>query len=157
MKVEHLSTEQLDPVLPVVDEISQFVQNKYNISLQERLVGWTIKEKLRKDSRIVDKTYRHHKVRKAFRSLIEAVIFILYCCERKEFQQVMDKIVQRTSAQVFNEADNSINSDGIEVADMTTKDIPGRNEELTQREAEELDIFSYALANPIIDLSKYNS
>ncbi|KAL2501581.1 Uncharacterized protein Fot_35429 [Forsythia ovata] len=153
VKTERLSTEQLDHALPVVEEISQFVQNKFKISLQERLVGWTIKEKLRKDSKIVDKTYRHHKVKKAFRSFTEAVIFILYCCERKQFQQVMDEIVQRTSAQVFNEADNSLNSDGIELTETTTKDIPGGNEVLTQREAEERDIFSHALANPIIDLS----
>ncbi|KAL2501582.1 hypothetical protein Fot_35430 [Forsythia ovata] len=58
VKAEHLSTEQLDPVLPVFEEISQFVQNKFNISLQERLVGWTIKEKLRKDSRIFDKVLK---------------------------------------------------------------------------------------------------
>ncbi|KAL2501635.1 hypothetical protein Fot_35483 [Forsythia ovata] len=58
VKAEHLSTEQLDPVLPVFEEISQFVQNKFNISLQERLVGWTIKEKLRKDSIIFDKVLK---------------------------------------------------------------------------------------------------
>ncbi|KAL2480524.1 Uncharacterized protein Adt_33490 [Abeliophyllum distichum] len=110
--MEHLSTEQLDPVLPVVEEISQFVQNMFNISLQQRLVGWTIKEKLRKDSRIV------HKV------------------------------------PVFNEADNSMNSDGIEVTVTTTK---GGNVALTLGEAEERNIFSHALANPIIDLSKYHS
>ncbi|KAL2517775.1 Uncharacterized protein Adt_14022 [Abeliophyllum distichum] len=67
-------------MVPVIEETcGLLIDTKYNLPLQERLVGWTSEVRKRnRPSNITDKYYNHEKVGKIFRSLREVGTFILF-------------------------------------------------------------------------------
>ncbi|KAL2544910.1 uncharacterized protein Fot_14143 [Forsythia ovata] len=67
-------------MVPIVEETrGLLVDTKYNLQLQERLVGWTSEVRKRiGPSNMTDKYYKHEKVGKIFRSLPEVGTFILF-------------------------------------------------------------------------------
>ncbi|CAI9755350.1 unnamed protein product [Fraxinus pennsylvanica] len=77
VKVESRSTGEIDSE-PITEEISINLHNE--LSLQERLVGWTFKAKKRQSSNLTDKYFihGHGKAKKTFRSVKEFGNFILF-------------------------------------------------------------------------------
>ncbi|KAL2544912.1 Uncharacterized protein Fot_14145 [Forsythia ovata] len=67
-------------MVPIVEKTrGLLVDTKYNLQLQERLVGWTSEVRKRiGPSNMTDKYYKHEKVGKIFRSLPEVGTFILF-------------------------------------------------------------------------------
>ncbi|KAL2517769.1 Uncharacterized protein Adt_14016 [Abeliophyllum distichum] len=78
-KANRFRVEELEMV-PVIEETrGLLVDTKYNLPLQERLVGWTSEVRKRSGpSNMTDKYYNHEKVGKIFRSLPEVGTFILF-------------------------------------------------------------------------------
>ncbi|KAL2544917.1 uncharacterized protein Fot_14150 [Forsythia ovata] len=121
-------------MVPVTEETcGLLVDTKYNLPLQERLVGWTSEVRKRSTpSNITDKYYNHEKVGKNFRSLPEVGTFILfntipkYNCKGKKKKE-----------------ENNLENKDEDV-------VPLSEENASQGDDE--DIFAEILKNPIVNL-----
>ncbi|KAH6818044.1 hypothetical protein C2S51_001647 [Perilla frutescens var. frutescens] len=80
----NLRDHELSPM--VEDPIPLVFHKKYELSLQQRLVGWTLEKRRRSNGK--EDTFYYHQGRQ-FRSLIETATFILYSAKQNDLNLVI--------------------------------------------------------------------